>query len=148
MLKRTDKVKNKTMHHSNGEGLMPYIVKQTSKTLGFEFNPDTKTISLKGKSIPEDTVIFFEPILTWLDGFLEFPLSHIQIVMKLDYFNTSSSKYIFKIFKKFEKKSEQGLKVVIHWIYEEDDWDMRDCGLDYQEIVKIPFELIEVSETD
>ena len=136
------------MHHSNGEGLMPYIVKQTSKTMGFEFNPDTKTISLKGKSIPEDNAIFFEPILTWLDGFLEFPPSYIQIVVKLDYFNTSSSKYLLEIFKKFEKKSIQGLKVVIHWIYEEDDWDMRDCGLDYQEIVKIPFELVEVSETD
>lgn len=136
------------MRHSNGEGLMPYIIKQTSKTLGFEFNPDTKTISLKGKSIPEDNVSFFEPILTWLDGFLEFPPSYIQIVVKLDYFNTSSSKYLLKIFKKFEKKTDEGLKVVIHWIYEEDDWDMRDCGLDYQEIVKIPFELIEISETD
>lgn len=126
---------------------MPYIVKPTSKTLGFEYNPDTKTISLKGKSIPEDNVVFFEPILAWLDAFLEFPPSPIQIVVKLDYFNTSSSKYLLEIFKRFEKKLNQELKVVIHWIYEEDDWDMRDCGLDYQEIVKIPFELIEVSET-
>ena len=68
--------------------------------------------------------------------------------MKLDYFNTSSSKYLLEIFKKFEKKSGQELKVVIHWIYEEDDWDMRDCGLDYQEIIKIPFEFIEFQEED
>jgi hypothetical protein len=140
-------IKNKAMSHSNGEGLMPYIVKKTSKSLGFEFNPDTKTISLKGKSIPENHASFFEPILTWLDGFISHPPSHTQVVIKLDYFNTSSSKYLLKIFKKFEAIPERGAKVMIHWIYEQDDWDMRDCGLDYKEIVKIPFKLIEIEET-
>ncbi len=139
---------NEAMSHFNDKGLMPFIVKQSAKTMGFEFNPDTKTISLKGKSIPENHALFFEPILTWLDALVKQPPSSIQVVVKLDYFNTSSSKYLLKIFKKFEEIPEHDSKVMIHWVYEQDDWDMRDCGLDYTEIVKVPFELIEVSETD
>ena len=84
--------KNKAMSHSNGEGLMPYIVKQSTKSLGFEFNPDTKTISLKGKSIPENHAAFFEPILTWLEDFVKHPPPQIQVVVRLDYFNTSHSR--------------------------------------------------------
>ena len=35
-----------------------------------------------------------------------------------------------------------GGKVVVKWFYGEDDEDMREAGEDYQEIVKIPFQLI------
>ncbi len=68
-------------------------------------------------------------------------------MIHLDYFNTTASKYLLKIFKSFEdlytrKKKE----VTVLWYYEEGDLDMKYCGEDYGTMLKIPFKLVEVME--
>jgi hypothetical protein len=64
--------------------------------------------------------------------------------IKLEYFNTSSSKCILDVFKKLETVG--GTNMTINWYYEEDDEDMLEAGEDYQAIINIPFKMIEVAE--
>jgi hypothetical protein len=64
--------------------------------------------------------------------------------MKLEYFNTSSSKCILDLFKKLERLD--GTEVSINWYFEEDDEDMEEAGEDYQAIINLPFKMIEVEE--
>ena len=64
--------------------------------------------------------------------------------MQLEYFNTSSSKCILDVFKKLE--SLAGTEVSVKWYYEEDDEDMLEAGEDYEAIIDLPFEMIEVEE--
>ncbi len=136
------------MNADGSKILLPFNVPRTLKTMEFDFDPDTETISLRGKFIPEDNLVFFEPILEWMDTLIQNPPPRIKVLVQIDYFNTSSSKFILKIFKKLDEASKAGSDIVIHWIYEQDDWDMRDCGLDYKDIVKVPVKLVEISETD
>ena len=46
------------------------------------------------------------------------------------------------------KKLESVLKseVSVKWYYEEDDEDMLEAGEDYEAIIDLPFEMIEVEE--
>ncbi len=118
------------------------------KTPTVEMNAETGVIEIKGRSIPENSIDFYRPVVDWLDKYSESPANETVVNIQLEYFNTSSSKCILDVFKKLEtvykKNGEKG--VVINWYYEEDDEDMLEAGEDYQSILKIPFKMIELEE--
>ncbi len=118
------------------------------KTPTVEMNAETGVIEIKGRSIPENSIDFYRPVVDWLDKYSENPANETVVNIQLEYFNTSSSKCILDVFKKLEtvykKNGEKG--VIINWYYEEDDEDMLEAGEDYQSILKIPFKMIELEE--
>lgn len=119
------------MNQNKGKRILAFKICRTVKPPGFDYNPDTNSIIISGKSIPEDHKRVFNPILNWLDTFIENPPDNTILISKLQYFNSASSRYFMKILKKLEVIQAAGKKVEIHWVYEEDDLDMHDCGLDY-----------------
>jgi hypothetical protein len=66
--------------------------------------------------------------------------------MKLEYFNTSSSKCILDFFKKLEGINGKNTDVTVNWHFEEDDEDMEEAGEDYGAILNLSFKMIEVDE--
>ncbi|MDF1548018.1 MAG: DUF1987 domain-containing protein [Bacteroidales bacterium] len=120
----------------------------TPKTPTVEMNVDSGIIEIKGRSIPENSIDFYRPVVEWLDNYSNSPASETKVNIQLEYFNTSSSKCILDVFKKleqvFKRNGEKG--VVINWFYEEDDEDMLEAGEDYQSILKIPFKMIEIED--
>lgn len=119
----------------------------TPKTPYLMLDPKSKKIVIKGRSIPENSVQFYTPILNTLDKWIEEKTKDkITVSIQLEYFNTSSSKCILDIFKKLSELYKSGTDVDITWIYEKDDEDMMEAGQDYQTIVGIPFKMVEVEE--
>ncbi len=122
-------------------------IKSTNKTPYIKFDPNAGLLEMKGRSIPENAVEFYKPLVDWLDKYAENPKDKTVVNVQLEYFNTSSSKCILDVFKKLEDINKQeGKEVVINWYYEEDDEDMLEAGEDYQSILKIPFKMIEMEE--
>lgn len=104
-------------------------------------------VEIKGRSIPENSIAFYEPLVNWLNEYSKNPQPQTVFNIHLEYFNTSSSKCILDVFKKAENIHNDGKsKVVVNWYYEEDDDDMLEAGEDYQSIVDLPFEMIAVEE--
>jgi len=95
-----------------------------------------------GPSLPEDAIEFYAPIHKWINSYIDNPNEATEVVFKIDYYNTASSKMIFEILKKFDHLHGQGSKVTIQWYYSEDDEDMEEAGEDFSSIVSVPFELI------
>ncbi len=123
-------------------------IKGTPKTPTIDLNVDSGIVAIKGRSIPENAVEFYRPVVEWLDAYSNSPKDQTVVNVQLEYFNTSSSKCILDVFKKLEniykKNGDKG--VIIKWHYEEDDEDMLEAGEDYESILKIPFEMIEMEE--
>lgn len=120
----------------------PYIVQQSSKTPLINFDPNGN-FELKGKSIPENTVLFYKPLFEWLDNYIKSPAPKTNLNIQLDYFNTSSSKSIVDLFKRLELISKNGnSETTINWLYNLEDEDMLEAGEDYKSIIKIPFNLV------
>jgi len=115
----------------------------SAKTPLVEFNTNGELL-LKGRSIPENSIEFYKPLLEWIESYSESPNSSTVLNVQLEYFNTSSSKCILDVFKKLESVS--GSEVSVKWYYEEDDEDMLEAGEDYEAIIDLPFEMIEVEE--
>jgi hypothetical protein len=97
---------------------------------------------LSGKSMPEDVAGFYQPVLDWLNSYIEAPLSKTIFNIKLIYFNTESSKKIMDILLILEEIVAEGNDVVIRWHSLRSDEDMQEAGKEYEEIVGIPFEHI------
>ena len=101
-------------------------------------------IELKGKAITEDPFNeIFEPILLWLKEYTNNTLATTTVNIQLEYFNTSSSKYLLEVLRVLEAihKSDEDTSVLINWFYEDDDEDMLEAGQDYEAMVKVPFEM-------
>lgn len=121
-----------------------YRLEGTPKSPQVDFNAETGVISISGRSIPENAREFYRPMIDWLEAYALNPKSETIIDVCLEYFNTSSSKTLFDLFKSAEDMHAQGRsKVVVKWKYENDDWEMRDAGLEYSRIISIPVEMIE-----
>ena len=118
----------------------------SAKTPTIHFDGDTGVLEFRGRSIPENSVEFFAPLNEWLEIYQNQPNSETVVDMKLEYFNTSSSKCILDFFKKLEKINGNTTNVRINWYFEKDDEDMAEAGEDYGAIVSLPFQIIEVEE--
>ena len=124
----------------------PFSIGKTNNTPEVNFDPEKKVFELSGKSIPEDPQAFYSTILTWVDQYIQNPLDKLTVNIRLDYFNTSTSKILFTIFRKLESMPKAEQKVAINWYYEEGVYDLLESGEDYEALLKIPFNVIEVPE--
>jgi hypothetical protein len=122
-------------------------IEGTAKTPEVEFKAAEGKMKIKGRSIPENSIEFYKPLIDWIDQYSnEGPDQTTEVNMQLEYFNTSSSKCILDVFKKLEEAKKNGKDITVNWYYEEDDEDMLEAGEDYQAIIDIPFKMIEVEE--
>jgi hypothetical protein len=123
----------------------PLMIEGTAKTPAIAFAADGTTLTISGRSIPENTAAFFQPVFDWLDAFAQQPPAQATLKVQLEYFNTSSSKCLLDIFRKLEGVQQSGKgKVSVEWAFEEEDEDMMEAGEDYRSLVALPFDLKKV----
>lgn len=118
----------------------------TGMTPAIDFSAETGRLELHGRSIPENSIEFFNPLISWIENYARNPKDETIVHVQLEYFNTSSSKCILDLFKKLENIRNTGHSVKVLWHYEEDDEDMMEAGEDYQAIINVPFEMIQIEE--
>ena len=123
-------------------------IKKTNITPKVEFDPLNNTLTFEGKLLCDNTPEFFEPINNWLKEYeLEAP-DNTALNFGLEYLNTSSSKYLLNMLKRFEKLNKRGKKVQVNWNYEADDDDIKEAGEDFDMMVDVPFKFKPVDHLD
>ena len=119
----------------------------TQETPKIILDKHKEIIEIAGISVPEDVLKFYEPILKWLDEYILNPNEKTNVVFKLEYFNTASSKLILDVLFKFKQLKEKGDDVLISWYHEEDDTDMVLAAQMYAELTGLEFKSI-ITEFD
>ncbi len=116
---------------------IPGSIKETPL---IDFNFETGVLTMEGDSLPENAMVFYEPIIQNLKNFLQNPPEKVVFEMKMRYFNTASSKKLLDIFCLLPED-----RSVIRWYYS--DEDMQEAGQGYPFCMDktIPFEFIAVS---
>ena len=91
------------------------------------------TISLVGKSYPENTFEFYAPMMEWIKEYFDTCAADTTTVnVEITYFNSSSSKLFFDFFDLLEEASEDN-EIVINWIYDEENESAEEAGEDFME---------------
>jgi hypothetical protein len=99
-----------------------------------EINLDANgTISLVGKSYPENTFEFYAPVMEWLEKYFETaPADKTIVNIEIIYFNSSSSKLFFDFFDLLEENAQEN-SIEINWIYDEENESAEEAGEDFME---------------
>ena len=103
-------------------------------------------IIIKGRSIPEDSFEFYEPVLKACAEYVEHPPPNTEIYIHLDYVNSGSKKFLTNILSVFEGSYLQGNNYKVTWHYDVDDESIHDLGNDLKGIIKIPLQVIPSEE--
>jgi len=118
-------------------------ITETNDSPYFLLDKNTGIIMLKGKSTLILTMNFYEPIIELIKIYVDTKPQYTKMIVDLEFFNTSSSKYILLIFQELRQLISMNLKVEVDWYYTDDDESMYEAGGDYSDIVKdLPFNLI------
>jgi hypothetical protein len=118
------------------------IIEKTKHTLGVDFNVETGIFNIEGRSLPENTIEFFNPIFSFVKRFITENKKEIIFNCKVVYFNSGSSKRFNELFQIFEDYHSIGGKVTVNWFYEKDDEDQLEEGEEFAEDFKMLFNLI------
>ena len=120
-------------------------------TLRIEPEDDTPMVNLSkekgvfeisGKSMPEDVVFFYQPVLDWMDAYKADPLDKTVFDFKLIYFNTASSKLILDLLLFLEEIQEKGNEILVRWHSLATDEDMHEAGEEYADMTDLKFEYL------
>ncbi len=117
--------------------MKPLIITETEKTPFVYFNIDGKLI-IGGKSIPEDVISFYTPVIEWLENFFDESSTSVELHIIFEVMNASSNKCLFTLLKTMEKQFLNGKHVIVKWYCEENDTDMQDVSSLFREGLKIP----------
>jgi hypothetical protein len=119
-------------------------IKSTYTTPQVDFDPDKGLFEIEGRIITEDAEIFFVKILSWLDEYSSTVQKPVVVRFRLFYYNTSSSKGMIDVMRRFDKLYEKGADIKIVWEYENEDEDAMLDGEDFKRFLKIPFKIVKI----
>ncbi|MFY0605294.1 MAG: DUF1987 domain-containing protein [Cyclobacteriaceae bacterium] len=123
-----------------------FFIEPTRVTPLVNFDPQEGILEIKGRSSPENSILFYQKIIEGLEAFLESDLEELTANFSFEYFNTSSSKCLFDVFKRLSRFEDEDKNLVINWYYEEDDEDMMEAGEDYADLLDLDFNFLEIEE--
>jgi len=117
------------------------ILEHSDRTPAINFNAKTGEFSISGSSIPEDCLLFYKEVFNWLDLYTANPRPKTVLELRMKFFNTSTSKCLFTVFRKLQELKTNGFEVNIIWYYQLEDTDMYESGIDFQQMIKVPFKI-------
>jgi hypothetical protein len=124
-------------------------IEKTANTPEINFSPDENIFTIKGSSSPEDVRAMYYPVIEWIKIFIDdvlegeitqySPENPFRMQTDLAYFNSSSAKFFFDIFFELKRLIEFNIPVIIEWIYDAEDIDLKEAGADIALLVEMEF---------
>jgi hypothetical protein len=121
-------------------------IEATPQTPEVVFNGQAGHLSIKGRSIPDNSTAFYKPLHEWIDTYCLNPNLDTVFEIYLEYLNTTSSKCLLNVLKKLESIRSQAKTISIHWYFEEGNEYMEEAGQDYEAVIQLPFKIIAVAK--
>jgi len=105
--------------------------------------------SISGESYLEEPYEFYKKVAEWFMGYTRGGGSNIHLDLRLNYFNTSSSRAILEMLRVLKNLQESGTQVVVNWYYPDpDDDEILMEGEDFQEECGLAINMIEYDPDD
>ena len=123
-------------------------IASSAKTPHVILNKDTGEILIEGSSFPEDAPEFYYKINRWLAEYSLKPAPKTKVNLGLLYLNSSSASVLTGMMKLLDNMISMKTEIEIKWSFETGDEDMKDLGFYYQESLRCPVQVIEVTKLD
>jgi len=124
-------------------GIQNIEIEPTYKSPRVVFDPSEGKFKIEGKSILVNVDEFYQPLLDWMDNYIENPPTHeVEFTFDVEYYNLASTKrFLFFLFKLSELK-KKGVAVKVNWMYIDQDKYVKETGEDLSQMLDITFNLV------
>ncbi len=120
------------------------FAQKTIKTPEIIFDESAETIEIKGRSYPEDLNGFWQPQVERLNEVIQ-RLRAPKVKFELSYHNSGSTRIIMNFIREWEKLAGNGIKVSVDWLFDPEDEQTEEQGIDYSEFCKeVNFNLVAI----
>ncbi len=107
--------------------LQDLIIEKSAKTPHIELKHSSGELSLSGRSLPENASRVYEPVLEWVEKYIQQPLPVTNLRLSIEYFNTSSLLWLTKVVKALTRIGNPDYRLLVHiYIPLEEYDDMRE----------------------
>lgn len=102
-------------------------------------------MSISGRSILEDSALFYKPLAELLEDYKNRCGRITQIDLRFEYLNCSSTRSVVSLLGIFERFYDEGNSFPINWYYYDDDECMRETGYTLKLLSRVPINIIAIS---
>jgi len=99
-------------------------------------------VYVKGSSFPPNAFNVYDPLLEWVNKIPLEGVKQIEFDFFYNYLNSSSKSVLLELFMRLEDLSRRNINIIISWLYYEDDEDMEEIGVEFQEMFSLSFQII------
>jgi hypothetical protein len=118
------------------------IIPKTKQTPQIEFNTAENYLRIIGESYPENAMEVFQPLIDHLELFFGQDKRHLQVELRVEYQNTSSSKMMYEVINRLSNYHEAGHNVRLAWYYPDGDLDLLENCEMFLEEVSFPYDIV------
>ncbi|MCC6599240.1 MAG: DUF1987 domain-containing protein [Crocinitomicaceae bacterium] len=118
------------------------LISKTEDTPEVIFDAEKKLISIRGRSLPENAFGFYNPLLEWMRSYCSKNTNPTLMEVSLDYFNSSSGRYIFELLTIVENCEKNKKCFEIRWYTDADDELMIEKGEELKSLVDLNFTIL------
>lgn len=106
------------------------LIEPTHKTPQIDLNHLTGELIFSGRSIPENAAGLYSTVLDWVTEYVKKPKEITNLRFNLDYFNTTSSIWLAKIFRTLCSINDTENTLFIHLYFDIDEYDTLSMEVD------------------
>lgn len=127
-------------------------ISPTGETPEVHFSPEKNIFLIRGISSPEDVRALYYPVIEWIKIYIDNILeadnkiytsdSPLKFTTDLEYFNSSSAKFLYDIYLELKRLIPSGIPFIVEWFYYEEDIDLKEAGEDIALLVDMEFSFI------
>ncbi|MDK2126072.1 biofilm regulation phosphoprotein SiaC [Parachitinimonas caeni] len=99
-------------------------------------------LSMCGDSYPENSFELFDPVINWVERYLDESDAPLRLELHLLYLNTSSIKAVMDIFDLMEEAHRRSRPVSVCWYYDEDNPRAAELAAEFKEDCSFPFDIL------
>lgn len=123
-------------------------VNKTDLTPYVDFNSETRMMKMEGSCIPENSHVFFVPIIKWIDElFADSSIDkndEYELNITCEYYNSSSAKMFVYLFDKIAEIQKDGYQLKVVWNCFMDDPDLVESIEDFVSITNAAIEIRQI----
>ncbi|MEW5773003.1 MAG: biofilm regulation phosphoprotein SiaC [Thermodesulfobacteriota bacterium] len=114
-------------------------ISQTASTPSVHADRGLGRITMAGESYPENPFEFFQPLIDWVESYLDAETSPLELDLELLYLNTSSIRAMMDIFDLMEEAHRTGREVRVRWTYAPENERVGELAEEFKEDCTFPF---------
>lgn len=119
------------------------FIKETLNSPKVLFDPTKKRYEISGKSFPENSKNFYQPVFDWFGELVETDKGEkITLVFTFEYISSSSVITFKQLLSKIKALISKGWNIEVLWYYENADPDIKEIGEEYIKLIGLDIQMV------